>query len=52
LKNVLARGTPGYRKRHSGWEPRTAVRKSSIGRLYVGAEGLDVLKLDKTSTDL
>jgi len=31
---------------------RTIDRKSSMGRLYVSAKGLDVLKFDKNCTDL
>jgi len=31
---------------------RTVNRKSSIGRLYICAKGLDVLKFDKSCTDL
>jgi len=31
---------------------RTVDRKSSIGRLYVCAKSLDVLKFDKNCTDL
>jgi len=31
---------------------RTVDRKSSIGRLYVCARGLDLLKFDKNCTDL